>query len=713
MKKTTIFNIFAGLICAGILLTGCNNSVKDNEQILTNGKTAYISVGSVEVGQSGRETAIVKNARTLLPEFDTEIIKDFIFTLAVMQSDGTQDILGTYESLSELKKASIGLEPGTYDITLVATKNGTYLKGTLEQVEIVQGANSLVFVLEWQDTLLDETQTGSLEFTFDYSAATNISDVKCVTGELVKYDAEEEVEIPVTDIDENIDTKYAETELLAEEGIVKYKLDEVPAGVYLMKIRLYADENKKVPLIAPYSEIAIITGGQISTSSNSTETLNKVYTITLNNLEDAVVTDVPAKYTCVQETITLPTPQKLGYIFEGWYTKEDCSGTAVTQIAKGSMGNKTFYAKWNNDVRVSVVVSPVNDLELTAVPDETAKTVAFTVSGGVDGSYIWTVDGTEQEGKTGSTFTLEATSLGTKTYVVEVVCGTRSATATAQIAWGDTYGTNKTLSEGDIVFIDGSAISYRENTPLTKMQADAAVAVIFYVGTGLNDNGDTTTKRTLGLGLHNTCINNDGGEPTAFAPAPHQIGVETNIGWSTKIENIVCSIDTSNRPVLGNDPDKASEGWIYITDNLNGSDNWKEICQVDPTGTANASTYYPAFNWVNNYGTATGAASNLAGTDYESGWFLPSLAELCWLYRGISAANNGIKKINSAKAGIAELINNTDNGDNLYWSSSEPSEAASDAESNGEKAYYVDFYNDKILTDRKDGWKHVCCIREF
>lgn len=712
MKKNTFLRIITGFIIAGILLTGCNNSVKDNEQTLTNGKTAYISVGSVEVGQSGRETAIVKNARTLLPEFDTEIIKDFIFTLAVMQPDGTQDILGAYESLSELKKASIGLEPGTYDITLVATKEGTYLKGTLEQVEIVQGPNSLVFVLEWQDNLLDETQTGSLEFTFDYSAATNASDVKCVTGELLKYDAEEEVEIPVTDIDENIDTKYAETKLLAEEGIVKYTLDEVPAGVYLMKIHLYADENKKVPLIAPYSEIAIITGGQTSTSSNSTETLNQVYTITFNGLEDAVVTDVPAKYTCVQETITLPIPQKLGYLFEGWYTKDDFSDTAVTKIEKGSMGNKTFYAKWNNDVSVSVVVSPVNDLELTAVPDETAKNVAFTVTGGVDGSYIWTVDGTKQEGETGSTFTLEATSLGTKTYVVEVVYGTRSATATAEIAWGDTYGTNKTLSLGDIVFKDGSAISYRENTPLTKMQAEAAVAVIFYVGTQLNDNGDTTTKRTLGLGLHNTCINNDGREPLAFAKRPQSDG-ETNIGWSTKIENIVCSIDTSNSPVSGNDPDKASEGWIYITDNLNGSDNWKEICQFDSTGTANASTYYPAFNWVNNYGTATGAAANLSGTDYESGWFLPSLAELCWLYRGISAANNGIKKINSAKAGTAELINNTDNGDNLYWSSSEPSDAASDSETNGEKAYCIDFYNDKIMTGSKNDWKHVCCIREF
>nr|MCR4953253.1 hypothetical protein [Treponema sp.] len=357
------------------------------------------------------------------------------------------------------------------------------------------------------------------------------------------------------------------------------------------------------------------------------------------------------------------------------------------------------------------VVNSINDLELTATPNETAKTVAFTVSGGVDNSYIWSVDGIKQEGETGSTFTLEATSLGTKTYVVEVVCGTRSATATAEIAWGDTYGTNKTLSEGDIVFIDGSAAS-RDVRKLNKMQAEAAVAVIFFVGKELNDNGDTTTKRTLGLGLHNTCINNIGGDPTAFAPAPHQIGVETNIGWSTKIENIVCSISDPGTTV--NNPENAYGAIALITSDKNGSDNWQEICQVDPTGTANAATYYPAFNWVNNYGTATGAAKNLAGTDYESGWFLPSLAELCWLYQRCAGNNNLINKINEAKPETpAELINTTDDGSSGYWSSSEPSAAATDAATYGEYAYYIDFNTGEISKERKDYLWQVLCIREF
>ena len=399
MKKTTIFKIFAGLICAGILLTGCNNSVKDNAQ---NGKTAYINGGNVKVGQAGSELtagteysavteqASIQNARTALPEFSVETIEDFEFTLVGTKSGGAETELGTYESLTELQEASIPLETGSYDFTLTATKDGTVLTSTIQKKEIVEGNNELTFTLEWDETALDSTQTGGIKFTFDYSAATNASDVKCVTGELLEYDSMTETETALDD------KKYWETALAPEDGVVIYELDTVPAGVYVIKIRLYADEDKKIPLLAPISEIAIITGGQISRSSNSTQALNQIYTITFNGLEDAIVTDVPAKYTCVQETITLPTPQKLGWIFDGWYTKSDCSGTAVTQIEKGSTGNKTFYAKWDvnsYDVTLNNNGGTINNGNVTSytygvgatLPTDVTKT-GYTFGGWYDNS---------------------------------------------------------------------------------------------------------------------------------------------------------------------------------------------------------------------------------------------------------------------------------------------------------------------------------------
>ena len=45
-------------------------------------------------------------------------------------------------------------------------------------------------------------------------------------------------------------------------------------------------------------------------------------------------------------SVTLPTPTRDGYAFDGWYDNAQFSGSAVVTIVKGSTGDKTFYAKW-------------------------------------------------------------------------------------------------------------------------------------------------------------------------------------------------------------------------------------------------------------------------------------------------------------------------------------------------------------------------------
>lgn len=51
----------------------------------------------------------------------------------------------------------------------------------------------------------------------------------------------------------------------------------------------------------------------------------------------------------VEDSVTLPIPEGkiYGKTFAGWYTNPDFTGDAVTSIPKGSIGDKTFYAKWN------------------------------------------------------------------------------------------------------------------------------------------------------------------------------------------------------------------------------------------------------------------------------------------------------------------------------------------------------------------------------
>jgi|GEM_PF-6069811 len=54
-----------------------------------------------------------------------------------------------------------------------------------------------------------------------------------------------------------------------------------------------------------------------------------------------------SEYTIESDSITLASPSKTGATFLGWYETENFSGSKITSIPKGSVGNKTFYAKWN------------------------------------------------------------------------------------------------------------------------------------------------------------------------------------------------------------------------------------------------------------------------------------------------------------------------------------------------------------------------------
>lgn len=52
------------------------------------------------------------------------------------------------------------------------------------------------------------------------------------------------------------------------------------------------------------------------------------------------------QYSIEASITTLPTPQKEGYQFVGWYTNSNLTGTPVTQITSSDTGNKTLYAQW-------------------------------------------------------------------------------------------------------------------------------------------------------------------------------------------------------------------------------------------------------------------------------------------------------------------------------------------------------------------------------
>ena len=70
------------------------------------------------------------------------------------------------------------------------------------------------------------------------------------------------------------------------------------------------------------------------------------YKITYNLNGGTNPADAKTQYTVETADYTLPTPTKKGYDFGGWFTNDAFTGGAVTKIARGSTGAKTFWAKF-------------------------------------------------------------------------------------------------------------------------------------------------------------------------------------------------------------------------------------------------------------------------------------------------------------------------------------------------------------------------------
>ena len=331
MKKVSFLSIsFISILTGLFLLFGCNNGTKpskNNSNNVDNNKKSYLSVSGVTV--SGEKTAV--------PVFTNDTISDFVFTLKGKTADSdTEETLGTYEGLEALTSASIPVETGNWTFTLTAAKDGTAFTGTRE-MEIITGSNTISFALKWDEEAL--SGEGNLTYTFDFSKAATKNDVELVTGELVKYNPTSKEETAVEE--------YKESPLDVANSKVTYVLTEVPADVYRIRIRLYGDIEKTLPILT-YPELAIITGGQTSTATRETKSLNAVYSISFFEDSTTEITDssYPSKYTTLSEPITLPASYtKSGYEFKGWYTNPSFEGDAVTRIAKGNTGNKAFYAK--------------------------------------------------------------------------------------------------------------------------------------------------------------------------------------------------------------------------------------------------------------------------------------------------------------------------------------------------------------------------------
>lgn len=161
-------------------------------------------------------------------------------------------------------------------------------------------------------------------------------------------------------------------------------------------------------------------------------------------------------------------------------------------------------------------------------------------------------------------------------------------------------------------------------------------------------------------------------------------------GYSKEFKDIFCTPNVSGK--------NAAETATFYGD-LDGSDNWNKICNSDENAATKSETDYPAFDWALKYGSAYKSQLGNA-TD---GWYMPSLAELCSVYKNLAEIDSSLALINGLENGITYADSSL--GEKLFWASSQKSGEAN-------RAWAVYFKNGSINANYKNSSRNcVLAIR--
>ncbi len=232
---------------------------------------------------------------------------------------------------------------------------------------------------------------------------------------------------------------------------------------------------------------------------------------------------------------------------------------------------------------------------------------------------------------------------------------------------------NRPTEVGDIVFNDGSALPYTDGMTFTEAQKEAAIAVIFYKGRDLVEDGVISGQDfELGVGLVQSS-----NLPWCTEDAK---------GYSTNFEGMHCTISGSagNYTIEG---DRSGRNNTMVMEGALGSN--------DDTGTAGN---YPAFEFAANYKDQPGVHLTVV---YLTGWYLPSIAEMYTIYQNREMVNGALAALDATQ------LNST--ADNC-WSSNQCPDSAT-------AAYGFNFSNGEIGTfsknNNRNGVEYACAIFQF
>lgn len=314
---------------------------------------------------------------------------------------------------------------------------------------------------------------------------------------------------------------------------------------------------------------------------------------------------------------------------------------------------------------------------------------------------------------------------------------------------------------GDVVLNDGTAVAYENISNMSEEQKANAVAVIFYIGTECSNNGKS---RMLGVGLHhakNVSWNSNNSEELGHKAV--------SLDKSPDIETIKCNVRAKilSKETKGNKVISVTTNIQYDTDSYvfegdkDGSDNLERISAFLkknklPDDTAEDKNY-PAFYFAKNYKDykfnrneeksskpstkisimgisvigkgdyQTVEASTNVGDKFKDGWYLPSIAEMFYLWKNLDKVEKASVACGGDQFKPEWAASQSKNSGKTkrsypYWTSSQYEPIKIDGENAisipaggvGHLAFTLDIVSGTCGSGQKsDPYGVACAIREF
>ena len=249
---------------------------------------------------------------------------------------------------------------------------------------------------------------------------------------------------------------------------------------------------------------------------------------------------------------------------------------------------------------------------------------------------------------------------------------------------------------GDIVLEDGTAVAYENRSKLSETQRWHSIAVIFYDGKASTDLGNCVLGVGLAEGIGNWCYDT---EVASYVKIPE---ITANpIRWGEPVTRAEFGKEV---PVFGYPKHEREVTFTGETDGqIRGTNNLSKVRNY--LGNDFHLEKMEAFKYCEEYKDQDGSRLKwIEDKQYQTGWYLPTIAELTYLLEKVGLVNRCISDV------YGKTIRSEYNIDDYYWSSSQVS-------GNKLEAWLAISESDDpyvcLLSYYKDNFNYIRAIREF